>query len=185
MQRDIARNDDVQPTPDASSLHDALEKCSRLTWKVDTMWPMQLACFLAVFSSENTKKRMIVVQPRGGGKTHVIRVIGSMLRAITLLIHPLLTLTGDQVGRFLEGSDVYGSMEAHNLDKQGSFNPGFQYKLLKRLRRVQNNTTSTIFLFVSLQYLATNSGVQEELLRCSRRGTLRSVQLDKAHLYAQ
>ena len=79
---------------------------------------------------------MLIVQPMGGGKMHIIRMIGTMLRGIHLIIHPLLALTEDQVGRFLEETDAYGSIEAHNLDKHGASNSKFLFDLIKRLRRV-------------------------------------------------
>ena len=86
MQRDIDVNVDVDSMPLAASLYDALKLFSRMSWPVDKMCLVQLACLLAVVSKDNTKKQILIGHPTGEEKTRVIRMIGTMLHVIHLVI---------------------------------------------------------------------------------------------------
>ena len=58
----------------------------------------------------------LIVQLIGISKTQIIHVLGTFLKGVHLIIHPILVLTGNQVTRFKEGSDDYVVIEVNNLD---------------------------------------------------------------------
>ena len=94
-------------------------------------------------------RKLLLVQKTGGGKSHVLRVLGTFLRGIHVIVYPLLVLTADQVLRFLEGTDTFGSIEAHNLDEQGTVLSKWRKKFIDHLSNISKSTTSAIFVFTS------------------------------------
>ena len=64
--------------------------------------------------------KAVVIDRTGGGKSHTIRLTGSMLRGLNIVFHPLLALLGDQVAKFSEGNNDYGAIETHNIDEIGT-----------------------------------------------------------------
>ena len=110
---------------------------------------------------------------------------GTMLRAIQLIIHPLLVLTADQTSNFLSGTDRFGPVSAHNLDEHASTSAAYRKRLVDYLLAIPADTTQTIYVFVSPHFLATHGDVRRALLRCARFGTLRSIVLDESHLSAK
>ena len=57
---------------------------------------------------------------------------------------------------------------------------------MKRLKELRGGTQTTIFVFASPQFLAKYQHIRRVLVEdCKRAGTLRSVTIDEAHLFAQ
>ncbi len=49
----------------------------------------------------NPEKKLLVVQPTGGGKSNIIKLLGLVLKGVHLIIHLLLVLKADKVASFL------------------------------------------------------------------------------------
>ena len=64
-------------------------------------------------------QRILIVLKTEIGKSHVKWVLGTSLKEAILIIHPLLMLTAEQVVCFLKGFDLFGAIEAHNIDNFG------------------------------------------------------------------
>ena len=82
-------------------------------------------------------------------------------------------------------SDKFGSISAHDLDKQAASSGEYRARFIKYLLSVPANTSHTVYVFASPHLLAMFPGVQNALLNCARKGTLRSVTLDEAHLFVK
>ena len=108
--------------------------------------------------------------------------MGTMLKDVILVLHPLLVLTADQVIRFWEGNDSFGSIEAHHLD---NFSNRDRKQFVKHISNLTVQTTSAVFVFFSPQFLADNKDVLHALLKCNRKRTLRAVAIDEADLLAR
>ena len=52
-----------------------------------------------------------------GGKSHIVRLLGTLLGGIHLIFHPILSLAADQLTAFQSGCDDFGSIIATNLDE--------------------------------------------------------------------
>lgn len=88
----------ITPMPKCCSFVEYFVLASRLVWSIDELWPMQLDALLRLFNPSKTKKKLLYVQRTGGGKAHVIIMIGTLLKGIHLIVHPSLALlTADQV----------------------------------------------------------------------------------------
>ena len=114
---------------------------------------MQLAVLLKLLTPSISARKLVKNAHTGVGKTHIIRVLETYARLIHLVLRPILALTADQVPKFLEGSDRYGSTDAHNMDLIPN---EIKNKIIAKARRMKGDTTSTTFLFVSPQFLASN-----------------------------
>ena len=66
------------------------------------------------------ERKLLCVLRTGGGKTHLIKMVGTMLMlvGVHLVVHPLLVLAANQVQRFSFVNKAYGPVGAHNLDKE-------------------------------------------------------------------
>ena len=118
----------------------------------------------------------------GGGKSHILRMIATMVQGIVLVIVPLLALTADAMAKIKEAIQHYGSVEAHHLDE---ILPTTLWDIIiPRMDEIQYNTSSTMFLFSSPQYLVKNGVLLDVILRCRARKTFRLVAINEAHLYA-
>ena len=156
---------------------------SRIVWGVD-LRPMQRDALVQILGSTPPAHKLLLVTRTGSGKSHVTRMLGTLLRGIHLIVHPLLVLAADQVTNFSSASGGYGSVSAVNLDDAGSTEAASEH-LVRQLLNVGPRTSRTIFLFASPQYLARHRPVRRALLGCARRGTFRSTSLDEAHLLAK
>ena len=115
---------------------------------------MQVEVMRQIFS--NDERKQLIVQPKGHGKSHVMQLLGICLKGTHLIIHPLLVLTSDHAPSFQTGNEEYGVIEADNLDKCASMLSSHRQDIIQRIIGLHKNTTSTIFLFASPQFLARN-----------------------------
>ena len=171
------------PLPAPTSLEEAVDIASRSVWGVD-LRPMQREALVHLLGDAHPAHKLLLVTRTGSGKSHVTRMLGTMLRGIHLVMHPLLVLAADQAGKFTNSSCVHGSISALNLDDAGSTEASREI-LVRQLLAVAPQTSRTIFLFASPQYLARHRPIRRALLGCARRGTFRSCNLDEAHLLAK
>ena len=125
---------------------------SRIVWGVD-LRPMQRDALVHVLGSTPPAHKLLLVTRTGSGKSHVTRMLGTMLRGIHLVVRPLLVLAADQVRNFTNASGGCGSVSAVNLDDAGTTEAARDY-LVRQLLAVSPQTSRTIFLFASPQYLA-------------------------------
>lgn len=105
----------IEALPRARTFRDKLNMLSDRVWDVETPREMQ---YTGVKTALREGKA-IVVDRTGGGKSHLIRLLGTMLRGLNIVFHPLLALMGDQVAKFREGRDDHGAIETHNIDEIG------------------------------------------------------------------
>ena len=164
------------------TVEEHLSMLSELTWDT-SLRPLQLLALSQLLGLD--LRKLLVVQKTGGGKTHIVRTLGTLLKGIHVVLHPLLALTGDQLSRFQEGSSRYGRIEAVNLDARGK-NSRWRKRFIKHIAEMSKSTTSTLFVFTSPQFLADNKDVRNAIINvCLNKRTFRSFTIDEAHLLAQ
>ena len=89
----------------------------------------------------------------GGGKTHILRTLGVIERVIVLIFIPLLTLSADVMHKFEVANRTWGDVGAYHLDELYDANRRAFESLLRRCSTMKRNTTSTLFMFLSPQFL--------------------------------
>ena len=75
----------------------------------------------------------------------------------------------------------YGSVEAHHLDELGE--EAIDDEIIPRIKEIDKDTRSTMFLLVSPQFLIANQHVGKALLDAHKRRVLRGIGIDEVHLY--
>ena len=79
-----------------------LNTASSRQWKVDTCRPKQLAACKKIIFDGSSLGKLLVVDRTGGGKSHILRMIATMVNGIMLVIIPLLSLTCRPDGKCYE-----------------------------------------------------------------------------------
>jgi superfamily II DNA helicase RecQ len=167
---------------------DCLKACivaaSMSVWGVPDMYPAQLD---AVFCLLHPMKpnHLAVIERMGAGKTHILRMLGVIERGIVLIFIPLLTLSADVMSKFTCANHRFGTVIIQHLDEIFDANKLAYKDLLERCRGLRGSTTTTVFLFLSPQFLINHSDAREIFIKCSHCTTLRVVALDEAHIHVQ
>ena len=114
--------------------------CSRLQWGVPKPRANQILAFRHL-ADPSRPRTLLLAERTGGGKTHVTRVVGTVERGVTLVIVPLLALSADQLAKFKEGNQDYGSIEAHHMDEVVQESRCKVAEIINRIGRLRNDTS--------------------------------------------
>lgn len=87
----------------------AWRKDSKDIWGVEDLRPIQLEALWHIVNHQS----LLLVSRTGSGKTHFVRMMGTELGGIVVVVVPLLALMGDQMTKM---KSVDGSVEAYNVD---------------------------------------------------------------------
>ena len=140
--------------------------CSDCVWDVEELREHQYKIGETIFDP-NRPNALIAVYPTGSGKSHVIRVVDSMMRGIHLILIPLLTLYTDVMAKFSSASQNHGSVRAYHLDELYDSNKTRYQEVMQRCANLKQSTVLTVFLFLSTQHLCKVVSVRTTLIRCS------------------
>ena len=165
---------------DVEQIKADMEQCSLAIWDVDGMRDMQKDVIVKLFDP-NTSNNIIVAFPTGSGKSHIIRVVGTMHRGITLIFIPLLTLSANVMAKFDSAFQSSGSVRSYHLDELFDNNKETYNAVIDRCRDLPPATESTVFIFLSPQHLGRCNRSLKTFIDCSWRGTLRSIFMDEVH----
>mmetsp|Transcript_10799 Transcript_10799/g.18926 ORF Transcript_10799/g.18926 Transcript_10799/m.18926 type:complete len:202 (-) Transcript_10799:178-783(-) len=102
---------------------------------------------------------------------------------IAIIIVPLLSLTANQLERIRMAVQDYGVITAYNMDDASPSD--IQNKILPKMKNFVYNSSTTMVLLSSPQFIADNVEFRDMLLRCRDNETLRTCAIDEVHMYAQ
>jgi hypothetical protein len=74
-------------------------------------------------------------------------------RGIILIFIPLLTLSADVMSKFTCANQNFGAVTVQHLDELFDANKQVYYDLLERCHGLRRSTTTTVFIFMSPQFL--------------------------------
>ncbi len=126
---------------------------------------------------------LAVIQQTGAGKTHILRTLGVIERGIILIFIPLLTLSADVMSKFNCANQNFGAVAVQHLDELFNANKHVYYNLLERCRGLLWSTTTTVFIFLSPQFLINHPEARDVFIECSHCTTLHVIALDEAHIH--
>ncbi len=162
----------------AASFQELLQQHSNEIWGVKQLRPIQSEALWHIVDH----KSLLLISRTGSGKSHFVRMMGTIFGGIVVVVVPLLALMGDQMTKM---KSVDGSVEAYNVDQLDEEADDFiDKKLIPRLHEMKESTTSTVFLFVSPHYLTRHSSMVDAIVDAKKRNALCAVGIDEAHLYA-
>ena len=101
---------------------------------------------------------------------------------ITLLIIPLLSLTANQLERIKKAVQEYGNVLAYHLDDCAKHD--VNETIIPKLETFNYNSSTTMLILCSPQYVADNVDFRNALLRCRDQQMLRLIAIDEVHIYA-
>ena len=165
-----------------SPMASLLNYASLCQWRTPTCRPKQIQSVDKISFEPSSDGKLIVIDRTGGGKSHILRMIATMVGGIIVVIVPLLLLTADQMIKIKVALQDFGSVEAHNLDDLSLHD--LRTAVIPRMKEINYDSSSTMFLFTSPQYLANNSIILDAILQCHALQTLRLIAIDEAHIYA-
>jgi superfamily II DNA helicase RecQ len=169
---------------DDARLKDCIAAASASVWGVPTMRPGQLeACFRLLHS--HRPNSLMVVHRTGGGKTHILRTLGVIERGIILMFIPLLTLSADVMHKFESADPTWGNVGVYHLDELFDCNRSAYHQLLRRCSSIDRTMTSTLFLFLSPQFLINHPNALGVFVTCAQERTLRLIAMDEVHIHVQ
>ena len=155
--------------PPCLSLDDAIIYASTHIWDVPLLRPIQLSAVSRIINRAMPNKLLLVART-GIGKTHVTRIAGVILRGIVLIIIPLLSLSADQIRKFCDANQAFGSVDVYHLDELSQASYSKRQELLEMFSALKNKTLSTLFLFSSPQFLIKQDDFCLALISQARKG---------------
>ena len=165
-------------------LNAAVIGCSTHVWKVPMVRPNQIKA--AMHPIDPSKSCSVIIYDRTGlGKTHITRIVDAIEQGVIRTIVLLLTLSADQLAKFRGASQSFGTINAHHMDKSFKESHSKYNQLLHGIRGLERATTSTMFLFVSPQFIINYPDLQMNMINAARERILRMVGIDEFHLYVQ
>jgi hypothetical protein len=156
---------------------DRLKSCiiaaSASVWSVHKMYPIQLDAVYHLLHPVHPN-HLAVIQRTGAGKTHILRnserSVSSLERGIVLIFIPLLTLSADVMNKFTCANQNFGAVAVQHLDELFDANKQVYYDLLERCRGLRwSTTTTTVFIFLSPQFLINHPEARDVFIECSHR----------------
>ena len=184
---DVADDECVSSSPhvpldDDAPFADVVCRASSQVWGMPDPRPHQVDATEKIMFDHRCGGKLLLVVRTGAGKTHVALLTATMVGGIALVLVPLLALTADILDGLRPSSGHHGSIEAHHVDDLSPV--AMRDALIPRMNEVGRDSASVMFLLCSPQELAKNGLFRAALLRASRRGALRLVVIDEAHLHA-
>ena len=95
-------NDDDESADSSASLDVHVARAARRVFGVASLRPRQEAAVLRALTDEETRRKLLLVERTGGGKSLVLGLVSVLCAGVTVVLVPLLALTADQLARFNE-----------------------------------------------------------------------------------
>ena len=100
MDGDNDADDDSADSSASLAVHVA--RAARRVFGVASLRPRQEAAVLRALTDEETRRKLLLVERTGGGKSLVLGLVSVLCAGVTVVLVPLLALTADQLARFNE-----------------------------------------------------------------------------------
>ena len=108
----------------------------------------------------------------------ILHMTAISVGGVALVIIPLLSLTANQLERIKNAVQRYGAVYAFHLDECSKHDT--KEKLIPKMDEFEYDSSTTMFILCSPQYLAENLDFRNALLRCRDRKVLRLIAVDEA-----
>jgi superfamily II DNA helicase RecQ len=169
---------------DDGNLKACIVAASTSVWGVPEMFPAQLDADFCLLHPMKPN-HLAVIEQTGAGKTHILQTLGVIKRGIVLIFIPLLMLLADVMSKFTCAAKRYGAVIIQHLDELFNTNKPAYHKLLQRCCGLHQSTSTTIFLFLALQFIINHPDACDVFIECSNLTTLCAIALDEAHIHVQ
>ncbi len=156
------------------------QEASNDSWGVKELRPIQEEALMHICQHQS----LLLVARTGIGKTHIVRMVGTIFGGIVVVVVPLLALMGDQMTKMKRVQN--NGIEVYNLDQLDEESPGFiEKELIPRLGTMKEGTSSTVFLLTSPHHLTRNPFMVNAIIEAKKRNVIAAFVLDEAHLMVE
>ena len=119
-----------------------MEGLSQLVFGVEKLRKEQKAAILRCAVPQFNDSKLLLVTRTGSGKSHVTRTLGVMMKGITIIFVPLLSLSADQMKKMEEAKECFGSVETHHLDELPTDDGGAALQdIVNRIKELDEHET--------------------------------------------
>ena len=175
-------DDDEESVSSDAAFGDHLASAARRVFRIPSLRPKQLEAVQDILYKEETDGKLLVVDRTGGGKSLILQLTAVAVAGVTIVIVPLLSLTANQMARVSRASSKRMTVTAIHLDETSW--EDVCNEVIPKMEALPEDTSSSLFLLCSPQYIAEKQIFRDALLSCNDRGLLRLVAIDEAHLFA-
>jgi len=148
------------------------------------MWPRQTEVVHTTLHPD-APDAVVANLRTASGKTHVMRVLGSMQRGFVPIFIPLLTLSADVLDKFKSANQRFGKVLVFHLDELAQNEPAKHEAFIELCHTQEAGTRHTFFVFLSPQHLIKYPRARAALLMAAEKGTLKTVIMDEVHVHIQ
>ena len=175
-------SDDDDSVGSDADYADHLVSAARAVFGIPSLRPKQREAVDTILFNEESEGKLLVVDRTGGGKSLILQLTAVAVAGVTLVVVPLLSLTANQMARVSRASSRRMSISAIHLDETSW--EDVEGKVIPKMESLSADTSASLFLLCSPQYIATKKPFRDALLACNERGLLCLVAIDEAHLFA-
>ena len=165
-------------------LRRAILACSDAVWGVASLRPRQLEVASSLLDPSRPNHVLACLRT-GYGKSHIMRVLGSMVGGFTLVFIPLLALSADVLSKFQKADPRYGRVRVFHVDELYKDDKAKYDAFLQLCWSTRRSCPDTNFVFVSPHFLVRHDDALKALLHAAEEQTLRFVCMDEVHLHVQ
>ena len=152
-------DDDISVASDAA-VDEHLDSGARRVFGVASLRPKQRDAINSILFDSESDGKLIVVDRTGGGKSLILQMTAICVGGVTLVIVPLLSLTANLMSRISRASCARMAVSAVHLDETSHHD--LVTKVIPKLDGLSPETTESIFLLCSPQYLASNRDFRDD-----------------------
>lgn len=153
-------------------------------WGVSSLRPRQLEVASSLLDP-GRPNHILACLRTGYGKSHIMRLLGTMVGGFALVFIPLLALSADVLAKFQEADPSYGRVRVFNLDELYKDDRAKYVAFLHLCWSTRRSCPDTNFVFVSPHFLVRHEDALKALLHTAEEQTLRIVCMDEVHLHVQ
>ncbi len=157
---------------------------SSIIWVTPTLRLNQVKALCHIGNLSKPHALMFVHQT-GGVRTHVFEVGSIIEKVMIMIIVNLHTLTADQMAKFVGANQAYGTVKAHDVDKLFSKSRKKYFEFLRHTKNLQRDTESTIFTWVSSQFMENHAKFHNMLIKQENNCVIHIVIINEVNLHVE
>ena len=180
-QRKEAVPDDMSIDSDAS-FSEHLARGAARVFSTPSLRKEQPAAVKRIVLDKTSVGKLMLCIRTGGGKSLTMYLTAISFGRITLVIIPLLSLTANQMERIKKAMQKDGVVVAVHLDDAAKH--GVKENVFPEMDTFPYNSSTTMMILCSPEYIAENIDFRNALLRARDRHVLRLIVIDEVHIYA-
>jgi hypothetical protein len=140
-------------------------------WGIQDIFPAQLDAVYRLLHP-TCPNHLAVIQQMSAGMTHILQTLGVIEWGIVLILIPLLTLSANVMLKFMSADLRFRAVIIQYLNELYDANKNAYKDLLQCCWGLLWSTTTTVFIFLSPQFLINHPDACNVFIECLHHTTL-------------